>query len=160
LILFELIALLLPFVAIGILYPDDPANRRARTVRAVATVFALSVAIGAMQAVLTGLSYGSINAPESLATIVLVALLSAIPVSAAERIAGLFHPRRTPGWALGGVAACLAWAGLLHALLQGTGSALSRWAVIVEFTLPGIVAGLTWHALLPPREANVGRIFE
>jgi hypothetical protein len=160
LIFVVVMALLFPLAAIGILYPDDPENRRARTVRAVATICALSVALGSMEAILTALSFGAGDAPASLAIMILAVLLSAVPVSAAERIAGLFRPRRTLSWALGGVAGCLVWAWLVYSLLERDTPRLPQWAVIVEFTLPGIAAGLTWYAFLPKRGTDVGQIFK
>jgi hypothetical protein len=153
---FGLLLLVVPLLVIGILYPDDPANRRIRMVRILVTTFAFSVALGVGSFVAAAAG----NIAWSPLTIVGTAWISAAPLSVAERVAGLWRPHRARFWAFAGVAACLVWAGILYLLSEEAGTSLLQAVAIVEFTIAGIVGGLTWYAFLPKRDPDVGQVFE
>lgn len=159
-IVFVLLLLLIPFLMIGILYPDDPDNRRARTMRALVATATYSACLGVSYSVAASLLYGLGEGVFGLTFIVGILGVSAVPLSAAERVAGLFGPRRSRLWAMIGMTICLAWSGLLYLLAGGGDPNLPRAAAIVVFTIPGIVAGLAWHSFLPRPGAEVDRIFE
>jgi hypothetical protein len=154
------VLLVLSLVA-GILYPDDPGDRSARIRRAIVTMASFSVTLVVADFVIAMVLYGAERATIEPIFALAVLQLSAVPISVGERVAGLFHPRRTPFWAFVGMSICLTWSGLLYLILaRGAGTPVPEVAAIIEFTLPGIVGGLAWYAFLPRRDSNVGRIFE
>jgi hypothetical protein len=159
-LIFVLGVLLVVVLVIGILYPDDPDDRVARMVRAGVTTFVFSGAFGVADSIITGVLEGSSSAIAALFTTLGIGLITAVPFSAAERLAGLLRPRRAPIWALVGIATCLLWSGVLYLLVDADGRAQPKWALVVEFIVPAIMAGFTWYAFLPKRVSSVGRIFE
>jgi hypothetical protein len=146
-------------LAISILYPDDPEDRVARIQRAAITTFVFAAVLGAMESVVIPLletgEAGVLNPILVIANI----QLSAVPISAAERIAGLFRPRRVPLWACAGVTVCLAWSALLYLLLTSGIPSPPALTAIVGFGTPAIAAGLAWFGLLPRRDSSVREIF-
>jgi hypothetical protein len=144
----------------AIIYPDDLANRRARVRRVLVSLGAFGVTFALVDAVVSAI-LGTLG-PLALVTIPLGALIptafSVVPICIAERVAGLFRPRRTPGWAAIAVAVGVGWGALLARI--STLPHLSHWVSDAYFLLPGLAAGIAWFVMVEPSERRVDEIFE
>jgi hypothetical protein len=147
-------------LAFAIIYPDDAANRSARVRRVLISLVAFWVAFALVDMVASTLL--GLLSPAGLISIPIGAAiptaLSAVPLCIAERVAGLFQPRRTLGWVAIALVTGLGWGGFLAAV--STIPYLSRWAALAFFLLPGLAAGIAWIFMVKPDGRSLGKVFE